>query len=423
MRERAEDFHEYIGRLFPDQERKVRPVTLQVTDDCNLRCTYCYQINKGTHIMAPETAKRFLNLLLEDKNPYINTGNTCGMILEFIGGEPFLAIDVIEELTAWTLRRMLELEHPWLTKFRISICSNGVLYFQPDVQRYLQKYRPYISFSVSIDGNRALHDACRVFPDGSGSYDLAVAAAKHWMAHGGGMGSKMTLCPENVAYTAEALKNLIALGYRTIFCNCVFEAEWTLADARTLYRQLVELTGWMESQGLLDEIYISIFDETAFRPLTEQDNENWCGGTGDMIALDWKGNIYPCLRYMESSLGDSVPPLIIGTTDGGIEATEEQRHIVNCLKCVTRRSQSSDECWRCPIAKGCAWCSAYNYQATGSPDIRVTNICIMHRARAMANLYYWQRHAAATGTPMQMENHIPPEWAEEVLADPCGGRR
>jgi sulfatase maturation enzyme AslB (radical SAM superfamily) len=31
-------------------------VTFQVTDACNLACTYCYQINKGNHRMSFETA-------------------------------------------------------------------------------------------------------------------------------------------------------------------------------------------------------------------------------------------------------------------------------------------------------------------------------------------------------------------------------
>jgi sulfatase maturation enzyme AslB (radical SAM superfamily) len=68
----------------------------------------------------------------------------------------------------------------------------------------------HLSFSVSIDGNKQLHDACRVFPDGSGSYDKAIAAVRHYVdvLHGT-MGSKMTLAPANIAYTFEAVKGLI----------------------------------------------------------------------------------------------------------------------------------------------------------------------------------------------------------------------
>lgn len=49
------------------------------------------------------------------------------------------------------------------------------------------------------------------------------------------------------------------------------------------------------------------------------ENRNWCGGTGDMIAVNWTGNIYPYLRYMESSLGSEADPIIIGTVNKGIQ--------------------------------------------------------------------------------------------------------
>lgn len=40
-----------------------------------------------------------------------------------------------------------------------------------------------------------------------------------------------------------------------------------------------------------------------------------------MISVDYKGDIYPCIRYMESSLGTDVPPVIIGNVYDGIMHT------------------------------------------------------------------------------------------------------
>ena len=81
---------------------------------------------------------------------------------------------------------------------------------------------------------------------------------------------------------------------------------------------------------------------------------------------------------------------------------------MKCLDCITRRSQSTDECFNCPIAGGCAWCSAYNYQITGTPDKRVTYICVMHKARVLANEYYWH----LLGEEYAVE--VPPEWREAI---------
>ena len=58
MRPRVEEFQNFIARLYPElgglDGKPVRCVTLQVTDGCNLCCTYCYQTCKGHHFMDPE---------------------------------------------------------------------------------------------------------------------------------------------------------------------------------------------------------------------------------------------------------------------------------------------------------------------------------------------------------------------------------
>ncbi|MFR7743876.1 MAG: hypothetical protein ACLU3I_11740 [Acutalibacteraceae bacterium] len=81
----------------------------------------------------------------------------------------------------------------------------------------------------------------------------------------------------------------------------------------------------------------------------------------------------------------------IGDLEHGINVLPEHRVRVAEMAAVTRRSQSTDECFACQIASGCSWCSAYNYQCTGTPDKRVTYICPMHKARVLANAYYWNK--------------------------------
>ena len=67
-----ETFDGKISRLYLDppeemhkyKDRFVRTITFQVTDDCNLCCSYCYQINKGHHKMDFKTAKIFIDKIL-----------------------------------------------------------------------------------------------------------------------------------------------------------------------------------------------------------------------------------------------------------------------------------------------------------------------------------------------------------------------
>ncbi len=138
-----------------------------------------------------------------------------------------------------------------------------------------------------------------------------------------------------------------------------------------------------------------------------------CGGTGLMLACDPDGKLYPCLRYMPSSVGkDRDDYVTMGTVETGID-----REKLADMQKVTRRSQSTDECFYCPIARGCAWCSAYNWESQGSYNKRATYICPMHKARALINVYYWNKFYRIKGENKRMKNYCPKEWALQIISE------
>lgn len=372
--------------------------------------------------MSFEVAKKYIDLLLSgDKgfSEYINPEISPGVVIEFIGGEPFMEINLIDQICSYFVNKLIEREHPWATKYMFSICSNGTLYFQPEVQRFLNKWKNKVSFSVTIDGNKELHDSCRIFPDGKGSYDMAIEAAKDWISRGNYMGSKLTIAPGNVAFLFDAVKHMIELGYREINANCVYEEGWTLVHASLLYEEMKRIADYILDLGfdMERDFFLSLFQEDFFRPKAEEDLDNWCGGNGFMISCDPEGKIYPCIRYMESSLGGQQEPYSIGDVEHGICQTECHKCRVATLKKIDRRTQSNDDCFYCPIAEGCSWCTAYNYQIFGTPDARATYICDMHKARALANIYFWNRYYERMGITKKMMNYVPDRWALEIISE------
>lgn len=426
---RFQTFTDFIANAYPvpgaeglkGKDRILtRTVTFQVTDHCNLACTYCYQINKKTRRMKLEDAKLFIDKLLSGEDgfhDYVNPDISPAIIIEFIGGEPFLEIDLIDQIVDYFKLRTIELNHPWQNMYCISICSNGVLYTDPRVQRFLQKNKDNISFSVTLDGNKELHDACRVFPDGRPSYDIACAAATDWMNRGYYMGSKITISPDNLPYLYKALTHIVGLGYEEINANCIYEAEWTNEQGGEMYTQMKCFTDFLLSDKKYKDIDCSLYMNNLGHPKPEDDLQNWCGGTGSMLSMDPDGYLYPCIRYMESSLGDSRPPLRIGHVKTGIAQCTEHKNCIDCLNAIDRRTQSTDECFYCPIAEGCSWCSAYNYQSFGTADKRVTKICVMHKARVLANVYYWNKYRM-----MYPEDNldafdlwVPEDWAVPII--------
>ena len=429
---RIEQWQDMIARLYPeywmdsdktyDSQKKIlsRTVTFQVTDKCSLNCTYCYQINKGVRRMSFETAKKYVDLLLSGEkgfDEYVNPQNSPSIIIEFIGGEPFLEVELMDKIVDYFRERSIELMHPWATNYCISICSNGVHYFDEKVQRFLNKNKDHISFSITIDGNKELHDSCRVFPDGSPSYDIAVAGANDWMAKGNYMGSKITIAPGNLVHLYDAIIHMVDLGYLDINANCVYEKGWTQEHSIEFYKQLKKVADYFVDNDLVGDIYCSLFEESFFKQKDENDLMNWCGGTGYMLACDPDGYLYPCIRYMESSLGCSRNPMRIGNVNDGIASNQCEKDCLHCLNCVDRRTQSTDECFYCPIGEGCSWCSAYNYQEFGTPNKRATYICEMHKARSLANVYYWNRYYQKNNIDKKFKMNCPKEWALQIISE------
>ena len=396
-----------------------RNITIQVTEACNLACTYCYQKHKSPKRMSWETGKRIVDFLFEeydknDPNQFINH-STKALILDFIGGEPLLEVELMDKIVDYFWKTALMRGHIWASNFRISISSNGTLYFEPEVQKFLSKYKDKTSFSISIDGPQEMHDACRVYHDGRGSWADANAAQVDYHSRYPqyNLETKMTLAKENLHLLHSTFKYFVENGYKTIFGNPIFERDWTPEDGKVYYEQLCQVADYMIENNLVDEIDTTFFDDRLFIPKEPTDLGTYCGGAGSMLAFDPDGRAFPCLRYMESSLNGEQEPLVIGDCWSGIYNTPKTISIYDMLKAIDRRTSNDDECFNCPIATGCANCIAWDYQKWGTPDKKSKGICWMHRARCLANAYFWNK-AKGKGT---FHINLPDDLAIQIVGE------
>lgn len=410
----ARQFQNTYPQMFPG--RKVKTVTFIVTHQCNLRCTYCYETHKSDRKMDLETAKRCVDLLFAEdarNSELVNDRDAHGLIIEFIGGEPFLEIDLIDQTMTYFLSRAIELDHRWQTQYMVNISTNGTLGDDPRVQQFMKKYAGRLSIGVTIDGAKEAHDACRVDCNGNGSYDRAIKMFRQTGGPEGGRTTKYTIAPGNIRLFADAVRHLVLEeGVETLNCNCVYEEGWTLDHARELYRQLKNTSDVLRESRA--DTYVSILDWEAGEPLPDSHTQNWCGGDGRMLSFDVDGTVLPCMRY--SSIAISSQPLYrIGDTDSGIARRGDDRRRLEELRSITRQSQSEQKCLECPIASGCAWCTAYNYERTGTPNRRVTYICEMHKARVLAQCYHHNRLHLQDPDHQPKKMHIPMDWAIPII--------
>lgn len=367
------------------QNGSARIITFIVTKDCQLACKYCYLVGKNSkEKMSFEIAKQAVDYILEHERE-MPEGS---VVWDFIGGEPFLEIDLIDQLCDYIKKQMYIKNHHWFNSYRFSFSTNGINYGNGKVQNFISKNKKHLSIGITIDGTEIKHDLNRVYKgSGKGSYKDVVKNIPLWLREFPNAGTKVTISSADIPYIKESVLHLYSLGIHEVNINCVFENTWKEGDDVLYEDQLIQLADEIINQNLYLDNVCSFFSENIGKPLDPiHENNNWCGA-GMMLSVDAAGNFYPCTRFAAYSLR-SKKPIIIGNVRDGIDQNKLRPFLT-----LDRMTQSPEKCRNCEVASGCAWCQGENYDAADTPTIyqRATAICKMHKARVRANNYYWNK--------------------------------
>ena len=367
------------------QSGTARNITFIVTKDCQLACKYCYLVGKNTkERMTFEVAKKAIGFILDREGEFRQES----VIWDFIGGEPFLEIDLIDKICDYIKTEMYRRGHHWFNSYRFSFSTNGINYHEAKVQRFVEKNLTHLSIGITIDGTELKHDLNRVYKvSNKGSYRDVVRNIPLWLSQFPEAATKVTISSPDIPYIKESVIHLFELGIKNVNINCVFEDVWKDGDDALFEEQLTDLADTIINNELYKEYNCSFFMEHIGKPLDrERDNQNWCGA-GLMLAIDAAGMFYPCMRFAQYSLRDKAA-WIIGNVDDGIDYNKLRPFLM-----LDRTTQSTEECIDCEVASGCAWCQGENFDAADTHTVyqRSTAICKMHKARVRANNYYWNK--------------------------------
>ena len=362
-----------------------KSITFIVTKDCQLACKYCYLVGKNSkERMSWEIAKEAIDYIFSHEEDFKEEN----VIFDFIGGEPFLEIDLIDQICDYIKVELYRLNHHWFNSYRFNITTNGINYSDEKVQKFIKKNIKHLNIGITIDGTELKHDLNRIYKNtGKGSYKDVVRNIPLWVEQFPYSGTKVTISSADIPYIKESVLHLYSLGIHEVSINCVFENVWNDGDDLLFENQLIELADVIIDNGYYQDYACSFYMERLGKSLdVKLHNQNWCGA-GKMLAVDAAGRFYPCTRFAQYSLREK-KARIIGNVKDGINY-----NLLRPFLTLDRCSQSTQECIECEVAEGCAWCQGENYDAAETSTIyqRSTAICKMHKARVRANNYYWNK--------------------------------
>jgi uncharacterized protein len=164
---------EQTPRLLPMMPFPLSTMVLNVTNQCNLACTYCYEYGEDkivdtengrqSKFMAEKTALESVDFLLKESGRVAH--------LTFFGGETLLNFPVLKSTIAYARTRAAALGKD----IDFSLTTNATL-LRPDIIEFLAENN--VGVTISIDGPREMQDRFRVFSNGAGSYDIVAPKIK-----------------------------------------------------------------------------------------------------------------------------------------------------------------------------------------------------------------------------------------------------
>lgn len=233
------------------QSGVAKNITFIVTKDCQLACKYCYLVGKNSKERMPwEVAKAAIDYILDHESDMTEDS----VIWDFIGGEPFLEIDLIDKICDYIKTEMFRRNHHWFSSYRFSFSTNGINYATEKVQRFIKKNREHLSIGITIDGTKQKHDLNRIWKtkemeqgimpkpeDEKGSYDDVVKNIPLWLRQFPNASTKVTISSADIPYIKDSVLHLYGLGIHEVNINCVFENVWQEGDDQLFENQLVNL--------------------------------------------------------------------------------------------------------------------------------------------------------------------------------------
>ena len=270
------------------ENRPIVPVTtfmIYVTEECNLRCSYCF-VNKQPRHMTWDTAKKVVDYCLQ---PEVSGQEVIG--LNFFGGEPLLRCELLVQILDHLRRR------PGGDRVVLGATTNGTLAGE-SVRRFVQEGG--VQLLISLDGDEASHQF-RPKVAGGDSWGHLRRNLRKLISWSSGASIRMTFHPGSLNLLDKVLAAQ-ELGAGWILLSPVVVADWS-GHEEELSEQSWLLADWFISEFQAGRVaplhhYWSCLLDYHLRYGTEERPAKACPLGTSLVAFDTAGNILPCHRYL-----------------------------------------------------------------------------------------------------------------------------
>ncbi len=272
---------------------KVLTAWLHVTNECNLRCPYCY-VSKSSEGMDESTGREAVRAVIASAAVH----GFHGVKLKYAGGEASLNHRLVASLHE--LARKLTAEYGlelWAT-----LLSNGVA-LSPALVRTLKAQG--IRVMISLDGIGEVHDSVRPLISGRPSFRHVIRTVDRLMEHGHPPHLSITITGRNAAGLADVVR--FALERQLTFSFNFFRDNDESAGVADLpYDNQVMISCLREAFAVIEEIMPrrSVLGSVLDRGQMLRPRQQCCGVGQDYVVIDHRGRVAQCHMEIGRVLGD-----------------------------------------------------------------------------------------------------------------------
>lgn len=274
--------------LAPPIHAPVRTLMLYLTEDCNLRCTYCF-VKKSPRAMSLETVRQSVDFFLNREV----SGNRQEIWLTFFGGEPFMACEQMEE----AIHRVGESPHGKGKRVHFSATTNAT-FATHRVERLVKDNA--MSLLVSLDGGEEAM-ASRPFLGGGNPFRAIARNLRRLVEWSSSLIARMTFHPEALDLRAN-VERVLDLGVPSIALCPVNESDWRGHEER-LEEANLELAEWFISEACRGRFLPLEVTWQTLRAVHHSRNggdrpRRPCEVGTSLLAVDPDGFVMPCHRFL-----------------------------------------------------------------------------------------------------------------------------